>query len=69
MPFYGYAAQTNVPGSDVSDYGASAWASWSLTPFVKLNLRVARSIPYELTTVRVGLGFDLSGALSRLFDK
>ncbi len=69
MPFYGHAPQTNVPGSDVSDYGASAWASWSLTPFVKLNVTVARSIPNELTTVRFGLGFDLSGSLSRLFRK
>lgn len=69
MPFYGHAPQTQVPGSDVSDHGASAWASWSLSPVVKLNFSVARSIPYELTTVRIGLGLDLSRSLSHLLHK
>lgn len=69
LPFYGHAPHATVPGSDVSDYGASAWASWSLTPFIKLNFSVARSIPYELTTVRVGIGFDLSSRLERLLRK
>ncbi len=41
-------------------------------PFVAFGaggVSVARSIPYELTTVRVGLGFDLSRPLSRLLRK
>ena len=69
MPFYGHGPQTTVPGSDVSDWGASGWASWSLSPVVSLNLNVARSVSYDLTTVRVGLGFNLSRPLSRLLRK
>jgi hypothetical protein len=69
MPFYGHGPQTTVPGSDVSDWGVSGWASWSLTPVVSLNLNVARSISYNLATVRVGLGFNLSRPLSRLVRK
>ena len=69
MPFYGHGPRTVVPGSDVSDHGVSAWTSWSLSPGITLGLNVARSIPYELTTVRVGLGFDLSRPLARLLHK
>lgn len=66
LPFYGHGPQTVVPGPDVSDHGVSAWTSWSLAPGITLGVNVARSIPYELTTVRVGLGFDLSRPLARL---
>lgn len=69
MPFYGHGPQTIVPGSDVSDRGVVGWTSWSLSPSVTLSINVARSIPYELTTVRVGLGFDLSRPLARLLHK
>jgi hypothetical protein len=69
MPFYAHGPQTIVPGSDVSDYGVVGWTSWSLSPSVTLSINVARSIPYELTTVRVGLGFDLSRPLARLLHK
>ena len=69
MPFYGHGPQTVVPGSDVSDHGVSAWASWSFSPGITLGFNVARSIPYELTTVRVALGFDLSRPLARLLQK
>lgn len=69
MPFYAHGPQTVVPGSEVSDNGASAWASWLLSPGITLGLNVAHSIPYELTTVRVSLGFDLSRPVARLFRK
>jgi hypothetical protein len=69
MPIYGHGPQTIVPGSDVSDRGVVGWTSWSLSPSVTLSINVARSIPYELTTVRVGLGFDLSRPLARLLHK
>lgn len=69
MPFYGHGPQTIVPGSDVSDRGVVGWTSWSPSPIVSLSISVARSIPYELTTVRVGLGFDLSRQLVRLLHK
>jgi hypothetical protein len=69
MPFYGHGPETTVPASDVSDWGASGWASWSLSPVVSLNLNVSRSVAYDLTTIRVGLGFNLSRPFSRLVRK
>ena len=69
MPFYGHGPETMVPGSDVSDWGASGWASWSVSPIVSLNLNVARSVAYDLTTIRVGLGFNLSRPISRLLRR
>ncbi len=69
MPFYGHGPETAVPGSNVSDWGASGWASWSLTPVVSLNVNVSRSVSYELTTIRIGLGFNLSRPLSRLLRR
>lgn len=69
MPFYAHGPETMVPASDVSDWGASGWASWSLSPVVSLNLNVSRSVSYDLTTIRVGLGFNLSRPLSRLLRK
>lgn len=69
MPFYGQGPQTAVPGSEVSDAGVSGWISCSLSPGITLSLNMARSIPYELTTVRVGLGFDLSRPLARLLGR
>ncbi len=69
LPFYARAAQASVPGEDLADRGVSGWVWWSVHPGVTLNLTVARSFPYELTTVRAGLGFDLSRPFSRLFRK
>jgi hypothetical protein len=69
MPFYGHGPQATVPGSDVSDWGASGWASWSVSSIVSLNFNVARSVAYDLTTIRVGLGFNLSRQFSRLVRK
>jgi hypothetical protein len=64
-PFYGQPRETVVPGDELSDHGPSAWVVFTLHPTVSLNVTVARSLPYELTTVRVGLGFNLAGVLSR----
>jgi hypothetical protein len=69
MPFYGHGPETMVPASDVSDWGVSGWASWSLSPIVSVNLNVARSVSYDLTTIRVGLGFNLSRPFSQIMRK
>ncbi|MBI3465021.1 MAG: hypothetical protein HY000_18490 [Planctomycetes bacterium] len=60
---------SDVSGKDIRDRGVSAWASWSIHRDVTVGLKVARSIPYELTTVRFGLGFNFSGPLSGLLRK
>ena len=65
LPFYGRASQASMPGDDLADRGVSGWVSWSVHPGVTLNLTVARSVPYELTTVRAGIAFDLSRPFSR----
>ncbi|MDP2999082.1 MAG: hypothetical protein Q8N47_16455 [Bryobacterales bacterium] len=69
LPFYGRSSQVSMPGDDLADRGVSGWVLWSLHPGVTLNLTLARSVPYELTTVRVGVGFDLSRPFSRLFRR
>ena len=68
-PFYAQPQETAISGQDLADRGLSGWASWSVHPEVTISLTVARSIPYELTTVRVAFGFNLSRPVSRLFGR
>lgn len=65
-PVYGHAPIATVPAQDVSDHGVTGWTSWSPHPDITFSLRIAYSFPYELTTVRLGVGFDLSRPLMRL---
>ncbi len=58
-PFYSVMAEATLPGADLRDRGPVAWANWQLTPAVSVHLSVARSFPFELTTVSAGMGFDL----------
>jgi hypothetical protein len=48
-----------APGEDLQDHGPNAWISFLLGAGVSLDLAAARSAPFRLTTVRVGLSFDL----------
>jgi hypothetical protein len=66
-PFYSHAAVATVAAESVSDHGATGWASWTMHAGWTLNVRVAYSVPYKLTTLRLGVGVDLSRPLSRLF--
>lgn len=61
-----YVPIRTVAARDASDYGASGWTSWSLHTDVTLSLRFAYSAPNRMTTVRLGVGFDLSHAVGRL---
>jgi hypothetical protein len=58
-----------VAGLNASDHGFNGWLSWSVHRDVTLNLNVARSVPNTLTTVRLGLGFNLSHPFSRLLRR
>jgi len=58
-PFHMDGQSGEVPAEDLRDHGASAWATVALRPGLTLSLQAARSIPFELTTVSVGLGFDI----------
>lgn len=48
---------------ELRDHGANAWVSIALHPAVALNVGIARSSPFGLTTARFGLGFNLSRVL------
>jgi len=59
-PVYEIAPLTTSPASELQDHGANAWVSVALHRAASLNLAVARSVPFQLTTVRVGLSFDIA---------
>jgi hypothetical protein len=63
MPFYDRAQETVVSADELRDYGASGWLSIRLHRGVSLNVGAARSVPFHLTTARVGLGIDVARLL------
>ena len=63
MPFYDQAQRTVVNAGELQDYGAAAWFSIPVRRGLALNGAVARSIPFHLTTVRVGIGIDVARLL------
>ncbi|MCZ2078568.1 MAG: hypothetical protein LC130_26685 [Bryobacterales bacterium] len=63
MPFYNQAQETVLSADELQDYGASAWVSIRLRQGLSLNVTAARSLPFHLTTVRIGMGFDLARLL------
>jgi hypothetical protein len=48
---------------ELRDHGPIGWVSLYLHPAVSLNFAVARSMPFQLTTVHFGLGFDVGRLL------
>src|SRR5262249_18724491 len=52
--------QAEVTAADLRDHGADAWASITLARGVSLNFVVARSVPFQLTTVHAGLTLDVA---------
>lgn len=63
MPFYDQAQQTMVAANELRDYGASMGLSIPLHAGISLSTVVARSVPFHLTTVRVGVGLDVGRLL------
>lgn len=59
MPFYDHAQMSIVSADQLRDYGPSAWLSVPLHAGLSLNAMLARSVPFELTTVRLGIGIDV----------
>jgi hypothetical protein len=59
MPIYDRAQQSVVKADDLRDYGPLAWFSIPLHAGLSINLVVSRSVPFQLTTVRVSMGVDL----------
>lgn len=49
--------------ADLRDHGASAWLRYTPRPGITIYVGAARSVPFQLTTVSAGLGFDLGRLL------
>lgn len=63
VPFYMAAQHSAVSASALQDYGASLWLSIPLHSGLTLNTVVARSVPFHLTTVHLGVGIDVARLL------
>jgi len=51
-------SHATVQASDLRDHGVNAWSSIAIHPAISIQIAVARSLDFSLTTVRVGLGFN-----------
>jgi hypothetical protein len=60
MPFLSSEPQADVPAAELQDHGVVGWASFELSDGVTLSFSLARSFPFELTTVGFGLGLDFA---------
>lgn len=58
----GAAALVETPAADLADRGINGWATVALSRQVWLEFGVARSFPFELTTARIGLVFNIFGS-------
>ncbi|MFB3825964.1 MAG: hypothetical protein ACE15B_04310 [Bryobacteraceae bacterium] len=63
-PIFQQTPVATVEAADMRDHGVNAWLTVRLHRAVWLEGAVARSVPFQLTIVHFGLGFDL-GALIR----
>ncbi len=63
MRFYDQAHKSVVNANELRDYGASIWLSIPIHSGFSLNTLVTRSFPFDLTTVRVGVGIDVARLL------
>ncbi len=63
MPFYDQAHKSVVNANELRDYGPSIWLSVPLHSGLALNAFVTRSVAFDLTTVRVGVGIDVARLL------
>jgi hypothetical protein len=60
MPFYDQTQQSTVSASELRDYGATLSLSIPLRSALSLNTVVARSLPFHLTSVRVGVEINVA---------
>ncbi len=58
VPPFMQVSHATVQASDLRDHGVNAWSSIAIHPALSLQIAVARSLDFRLTTVRVGLGFN-----------
>lgn len=65
MPSFTQATHATLRSSDLRDHGVNGWASIAIAPALSFQFAVARSLDFDLTTVRVGLGFNFGRLLFR----
>ena len=58
LPPFMQMSHATVQASDLRDHGVNAWSSIAIHPAISIQIAVARSLDFSLTTVRVGLGFN-----------
>ena len=58
LPPFMQVSHATLQASDLRDHGVNAWSSIAIHPAFSLQIGVARSLDFRLTTVRVGLGFN-----------
>jgi len=63
-PVFEQGTTAEVSAADLRDHGVSGWSYVRLHPSVSLQFAVARSVPFRLTTARVGLAFNVARLLS-----
>ncbi len=62
-PIFQQTPAATVEALELRDHGANAWITVKLHRAVWLEGSVARSVPFRLTTVHFGLGFDLGSLI------
>ncbi len=63
MPSFPQVNHATLRSSELRDHGVNGWASVAIAPALSLQFGVARSLDFDLTTVRVGLGFNFGRLL------
>ena len=63
LPPFMQVSHATVQASDLRDRGVNAWTSIAIHSTLSLQINVARSLDFNLTTVRVGLGFNFGRLL------
>ncbi|MBI4905159.1 MAG: hypothetical protein HY820_16105 [Acidobacteria bacterium] len=63
LPPFMQVSHATVQASDLQDRGVNTWTSIAIHPALSIQIGVARSFDFDLTTVRVGLGFNFGRLL------
>lgn len=58
LPAFMQVSHATVQAADLRDHGVNAWTSIAIHPTLSFQIHVARSLDFDLTTVRVGVGFN-----------
>lgn len=69
LPLFMQVSHATVQASNLRDHGVNTWTSIAIHPSLSFQIAVARSFDFSLTTVRVGLGFNIGRTLFPSFRR